>query len=90
MYNILIKDTTTEKYSLLKVKKEITETKEVTDDDGNITSEEVGTGEYETVTYETDDKDELKEKCIELLETYPSGRIIPIENQKYNLDITWA
>ena len=90
MYNILVEDTNTKEYSFLKVKQEITETQEVDDGSGNMITQQVGTGEYETVTYETDDKDELKAKCIELMSTYPKSEVIPIENLAYTVDIAWS
>ena len=72
MYKILIKDSKTGMYRYLTVKQEIMkEQKEtVTDEDTHEVKEVttlVGTGEYETVEYSTENKDELEKKCIELL-----------------------
>ena len=71
MYKILIKDSKTGMYRYLTVKQEIMkEQKEtVTDEDTHEVKEVttlVGTGEYETVEYSTENKDELEKKCIEL------------------------
>ena len=70
MYKILIKDSKTGMYRYLTVKQEIMkEQKEtVTDEDTHEVKEVttlVGTGEYETVEYSTENKDELEKKCIE-------------------------
>ena len=65
MYKILIKDSKTGMYRYLTVKQEIMkEQKEtVTDEDTHEVKEVttlVGTGEYETVEYSTENKDELR------------------------------
>lgn len=93
MYSILIKDKSN-LYRFLTVKEEIMEevTNEVTDPDTSEVKTEitlVGTGEYHTVTYTTEKKDELEEKCIELLKTYNSTEFMPIDTLGYTTDLIW-
>lgn len=95
MYSILIKDIkNTGQYRFLTVKQEITKevSTEVTDPDTNEVRTEiafVGIGEYETVAYSTDSKDELETKCIELLKTYNSTEFIPVDILSYDTDLVW-
>lgn len=49
----------------------------------------IGTGEYQTVTYSTDEKDELEAKCVELLKTYNSTEFLPIDTLGYTTDLIW-
>lgn len=70
MYSILIKDKSN-LYRFLTVKQEIMkeENVEVTDLDTQEVRTEttlVGTGEYKTVTYSTESKDELEEKMYRI------------------------
>ena len=71
MYKILIKDTKNAGlYRFLTVKQEIMkeENHEVTDPDTKEVKTEttlIGTGEYTTVIFETESKDELEGKCID-------------------------
>ena len=95
MYKILIKDTKTGMYRYLTVKQEIMqENKEtVTDEDTQEVKEVttlVGTGEYETVEYSTENKDELEKKCIELLSSYKVTEFIPIKTLTYTTDLVWS
>lgn len=88
MYKILIKDSKTGMYRYLTVKQEIMkEQKEtVTDEDTHEVKEvttEVGTGKYETVPFETKERDELEKKCIELLNSYKATEFLPINTLKY-------
>lgn len=95
MYSILIKDSKSPSlYRFLTVKQEIMkeETQEVTDPSTNEVRTEttyVGTGEYETVIYNTDDKDELEAKCIELLNNYKVTEFIPVDTLEYTTDLIW-
>lgn len=65
---------------------------EVTDTETNEVRTEttlVGTGEYETVTYSTLDKDELEAKCIELLNSYKATDLMLIDTLEYSTDLIW-
>lgn len=93
MYSILIKDKNA-LYRFLTVKQEVMKevSQEVTDPDTNEVRTEtilVGTGEYETVTYSTLDKDELEAKCIELLNSYKATDFMPIDTLEYSTDLIW-
>ena len=95
MYKILIKDSKTGMYRYLTVKQEIMkEQKEtVTDEDTHEVKEVttlVGTGEYETVEYSTENKDELEKKCIELLSSYKVTEFVPIKTLTYTTDLVWS
>lgn len=95
MYSILIKDTKNAGlYRFLTVKQEIMEEKTttVTDEDTHEVKQEttyVGTGEYETVRFETEEKDELEEKCIELLRSYKVTDFLPVDTLDYTTDLIW-
>ena len=95
MYSILIKDAkNVGLYRFLTVKQEIMkeESKEVTDPDTQEVRTEttlVGTGEYTTVIFETESKDELEGKCIELLNSYKATDFMPIDTLKYTTDLVW-
>lgn len=95
MYSILIKDTkNVGLYRFLTVKQEVMkeENQEITDPDTQEVRTETiltGTGEYETVKYSTDSKDELEEKCIELLNSYKVTDFIPIDILNYSTDLIW-
>ncbi len=93
MYAILVKDKSN-LYRFLTIKKEITKevSKDVTDPDTNevrTETEFIGTGEYETVRFETDSRDELEAKCIEILGTYNKNEFMPINTEPYNMDLVW-
>lgn len=93
MYTILIKDKAN-LYRFLTVKKEILkeETKEVTDPDTQEVRTEttyIGTGEYETVRFETESHDELEDKCIEIFGTYNKNEFIPINTEPFKMDLIW-
>lgn len=93
MYSILIKDKNA-LYRFLTIKREIMKeiSQEITDPDTNEVRTEttsVGTGEYETVTYSTLDKDELEAKCIELLNSYKATDFMPIDTLEYSTDLIW-
>lgn len=96
MYSILIKDSKNAGlYRFLTVKQEIMkeESKEVTDLDTQEVKTEttlIGTGEFETVTYATESKDELEAKCIELLNSYKATDFMPIDTLKYTTDLVWT
>ena len=95
MYKILIKDTKNAGlYRFLTVKQEIMkeESQEVTDPDTHEVRTEtisVGTGEYTTVIFETESKDALEAKCIELLNSYKATDFMPIDTLKYTTDLIW-
>lgn len=93
MYSILIKDKSN-LYRFLTVKQEITKevTKEVTDPDTSEVKTEitfVGTGEYETVRFETKSRDELETKCIELLGTYNKNEFLAVNTEPFQMDLIW-
>lgn len=95
MYKILIKDSKTGMYRYLTVKQEIMKEQQetVTDEDTQEVKEVttlVGTGEYETVEYSTEDKDELEKKCIELLSSYKVTEFVPIKTLTYTTDLVWS
>lgn len=92
MYSILIKDEKTGLYRFLTVKQEIMkETTESVEDPDTYEVKEVttsvGTGNYETVTYETNSQDELEKKCIELLSSYKVTKFKPIKTLTYTTDL---
>lgn len=95
MYSILVKDSKNAGlYRFLTVKQEIMEEHKetVTDPDSHEVREEityVGTGEYETVQFETDDRDVLENKCIELLNSYKATEFMPIDTLSYKTDLIW-
>lgn len=95
MYKILIKDSKTGMYRYLTVKQEIMEEHKetVTDDETQEVKEVityVGTGEYETVEYASDNMDELEKKCIELLSSYKVTEFTPIKTLNYTTDLVWS
>lgn len=95
MYAILIKDTKNSSlYRFLSVKKEIMkeESKEVTDPDSNEVRTEtvlVGTGEYTTSRFETDSRDELEAKCVEIMGTYNKNEFLPVNTEPFQMDLIW-
>lgn len=95
MYSILINDKKDKTiYRFLQVKKEITKTinEEVEDPSTHEVRQvekTVGTGEYETVRYTTEDKDEFEKKFIELLGTYNKNELIPVNVEGYDVDVLW-
>lgn len=93
MYSILIKDKPN-LYRFLTVKQEIMkeESQEVTDPDTQEVKTEitlVGTGEYETVRFETENRDELEAKCVELLGTYNKNEFLAVNTEPYQMDLIW-
>ena len=94
MYSILIKDSKTGMFRFLTVKQEIMkEQKETIEDESThevkeVTTE-VGTCKYETVSFETKERDELEKKCIELLNSYKATEFLPIDTLKYSTDLIW-
>lgn len=95
MYSILVKDSkNTSMYRFLTVKQEIfkEESKEVTDHETQevkIETIQIPTGETETIIYTTDDKDELEQKCIDLLRSYKVTDFIPVDTLEYDTDLIW-
>lgn len=94
MYAILIKDKSN-LYRFLTIKKEILreETKEVTDPETKEVRTEtlhIGTGEYETVRFETESIDELEDKCIEIFGTYNKNEFMPIDTKPFKMDLIWG
>jgi len=93
MYAILIKDKTN-LFRFLTVKKEVMkeETTQVTDPDTNEVRDETiltGTGTYETVKFETDSREELEAKCVEILGTYNKNEFLPINTEPFQMDLIW-
>lgn len=94
MYKILIKDSKTGMYRFLTVRQEIMkeETSQVTNPDTHEVTQVttlVGTGEYETVEFSTEEKDELEKKCVELLSSYKITEFIPVNTLTYTTDLVW-
>ena len=48
------------------------------------------TGNSEFTEFETESKDELEGKCIELLNSYRATDFIPIDTLKYTTDLVWT
>lgn len=93
MYAILIKDKSG-LYRFLNVKKEIMEetTTTVTDSETNEVKNEVtsvGTGNFETVRFETESREELETKCVELMGTYNKNQFIPVNTEPFEMDLIW-
>jgi hypothetical protein len=93
MYAILIKEKGN-LYRFLSVKKEIMKetTTQVTDPDTNEVKDEVtltGTGEFETVKFEVESRDELEAKCVELLGTYNKNEFLPVNTEPFQMDLIW-
>ncbi len=95
MFSILIKDQKNgSMYRFLTVKQEVftEETKEVTDPETQEVKTEIiqiPTEETETVVYSTDNRDDLEQKCIELLRSYKVTAFIPIDTLEYDTDLIW-
>ena len=95
MFSILIKDSKNSSMCrFLTVKQEVftEDTKEVTDPETQEVKTEtvlIPTGEMETVVYSTESKDELEQKCIELLKNYKLTDFIPIDTLEYDTDLIW-
>ncbi len=93
MYAILIKEKGN-LYRFLSVKKEIMEetTTQVTDPDTKEVKDEViltGTGEFKTVRFEAESRDELEPKCVELLGTYNKNEFLPVNTEPFQMDLIW-
>lgn len=93
MYSILVKDKGA-LYRFLTVKQEILKevSTEVTDPDTNEVRTDttyVGTGEYETVRFETADREELEAKCVEMLGTYNKNEFMAVNTEPYQMDLIW-
>ncbi len=93
MYAILIKEKGN-LYRFLSIKKEIMKetTTQVTDPDTNEVKDEVtltGTGEFETVKFEVESRDELEAKCVELLGTYNKNEFLPVNTEPFQMDLIW-
>lgn len=94
MYAILIKDKSN-LYRFLTIKKEILQevSREITDPETNEVRTEisyVGTGEYETVRFETESRDELEDKCIEIFGTYNKNEFLAINTEPFKMDLIWG
>ena len=50
----------------------------------------IGTGEYETVRFETESIDELEDKCIEIFGTYNKNEFMPIDTKPFKMDLIWG
>lgn len=93
MYAILIKEKPN-LYRFLTVKQDILreESKEVTDPDTNEVRTEtimVPTGDTEVVRFETDSRQVLEDKCIEILGTYNKNQFVPINTEPFEMDLLW-
>lgn len=93
MYAILIKEKSN-LYRFFSIKKEnMKETiTQITDPDTKEVRDEttlIGTGTYETVRFETDSRDELEAKCVELLGTYNKNEFLPINTEPFQMDLIW-
>ena len=94
MYSILIKDKSN-LYRFLTIKQEILQevTKEITDPETKEVRNEtsyVGTGEYETVRFETESRDELEDKCIEIFGTYNKNEFMAVNTEPFKIDLIWG
>ena len=94
MYSILIKDKSN-LYRFLTIKQEILQEviKEVTDPETNEVRNEtsyVATGEYETVRFETESRDELEDKCIEIFGTYNKNEFMAVNTEPFKMDLIWV
>lgn len=91
MYKILIRDEKNKSYyKFLTVRQEITEVQQVPDALGNLVDTIVGTGNFETVPYTTDDRDELEAKCVELFSLYNKVQFIPVDDLDYDIDLIFS
>lgn len=93
MYAILIKDKGN-LFRFLTVKKEIMNevTTQITDPETQEVRDEVsliGTGQYETVKFETESRDELESKCVEILGTYNKNEFMAINTEPFRMDLIW-
>lgn len=94
MYAILIKDKSN-LYRFLTVKRDITreETTEVTDPETKEVRTEtilVPTGDTEVVRFETESRQELENKCIEILGTYNKNQFMAINTEPFEMDLLWG
>lgn len=93
MYAILIKDKQN-LYRFLTVKKDIMkeESIEVTDPDTKEVRTEttlLPTGDTEVVRFETDSREELETKCIDILGTYNKKQFIAVNIEPFEMDLLW-
>lgn len=92
-YTILVQNEKDHKmYKFLTIKEPVMkEVKtEVTDEKTNEVKEVISyepTGETQTTSYSTNDKQELEDKYISLLDTYNRKQIIPVAIEDYALDM---
>lgn len=93
MYAILVKEKPN-LYRFLTVKKDIMreESTEVTDPDTNEVRTEttlVPTGDTEVVRFETESRQELEDKCIEILGTYNKNQFMAINTEPFEMYLLW-
>ncbi|MBD5534510.1 MAG: hypothetical protein HDQ99_02395 [Lachnospiraceae bacterium] len=93
MYAILIKDKSN-LYRFLTVKQDIMreESEEITDPDTQEVRTEttlVPTGDTEVVRFETDSREKLEAKCIEILGTYNKNQFMAINTEPFEMDLLW-
>ena len=93
MYAILIKDKSN-LYRFLTVKQDIMreESTEVTDPETKEVRTEttmVPTGDTEVVRFETNSREELETKCIEILGTYNKNQFMAINTEPFEMDLLW-
>ena len=94
MYAILIKDKSN-LYRFLTVKKDIMreESTEVTDPETKEVRTEttlVPTGDTEVVRFETDSREELESKCVDILGTYNKNQFMAINTEPFEMDLLWS
>ena len=68
------------------------ESTEVTDPDTKEVRTEttlVPTGDTEVVRFETDSREELETKCIEILGTYNKNQFMAINTEPFEMDLLW-
>lgn len=93
MYAILIKEKPN-LFRFLTVKRDVMheESKEVTDPDTKEVRTEtimVPTGDTEVVRFETESREELETKCIDILGIYNKNQFIAINTEPFKMDLLW-
>lgn len=93
MYAILIKEKPN-LYRFLTVKQDVMreESKEVTNPDTQEVRTEtimIPTGDTEVVRFETESRQELENKCIEILGTYNKNQFMAVNTEPFEMDLLW-
>lgn len=88
MYTILIKDSRTNVYRFFTVKKSEISQVNLKRISRNFSA--IGTGRDDTIIFSTSSLEELESKCVELLKSYKSTDIIPVNVLNYSTDLVWG